>query len=112
VSEPPVSTPETPAATPTPSVPDSSAESPKEPKKEDKLVVVVSSAVGTSGLRLRKTASKGGALIAVLKAGTRLTVMEPVKKAKAKIGKANQWLYVRGPGNQRGYVGAEYVTLP
>ena len=65
--------------------------------KEDKLIVVVSSAVGTSGLRLRKTASKGGALVAVLKAGTRLTVLEPAKKAKAKIGKANQWLYVRGP---------------
>ncbi len=85
-------------------------ESPKE-KKEDKLVVVVTKAVGTSGLRLRKTASKGGALVAVLKAGTRLTVLEPAQKAKAKIGKANQWLYVRGPKNQKGYVGAEYVKL-
>jgi hypothetical protein len=73
--------------------------------------VVVSKAVGTSGLRLRKTPSKGGALVAVLKAGTRLTVLDPVQKAKARIGKANQWLYVRGPNNQRGYVGAEYVTL-
>jgi len=99
VSEAPVSTPETPSA-------------PAEPVKEDKLVVVVSSAVGTSGLRFRKTASKGGALIAVLKAGTRLTVLEPARKAKAKIGKANQWLYVRGPKNQKGYVGAEYVKLP
>ena len=99
VSEAPVSTPETPSA-------------PVEPAKEDKLVVVVSSAVGTSGLRFRKTASKGGALIAVLKAGTRLTVLEPARKAKAKIGKANQWLYVRGPKNQKGYVGAEYVKLP
>jgi hypothetical protein len=62
-------------------------------------------------LRLRKTASKGGALITVLKAGTRLTVLEPAQKAKDKIGKANQWLYVRGPSNQRGYVSAEYVTL-
>ncbi|RPJ23237.1 MAG: hypothetical protein EHM33_21485, partial [Chloroflexi bacterium] len=100
----PVSPPETPSSTP--------AEPPKEENKEDKLVVVVSSAVGTSGLRLRKTASKGGSLIAVLKAGTRLTVLEPARKAKAKIGKANQWLHVRGSKNQRGYVGAEYVTLP
>ena len=101
VSEPPASTPETPST-------------PAEPTKEDKdkLVVVVSSAVGTSGLRLRKTASKGGALVAILKAGTRLTVIEPAQKAKAKIGKVNQWLYVRSPNNQRGYVGAEYVTLP
>jgi hypothetical protein len=74
-------------------------------------VVVVSSAVGASGLRLRKTASQGGALITVLKAGTPLTVLEPAQKARAKIGQANQWLYVRGPNNQRGYVGAQYVTL-
>jgi uncharacterized protein YgiM (DUF1202 family) len=84
-----------------------------DPSKEDKdkLVVLVSSAVGTSGLRLRKTPSKGGTLITTLKAGTSLTVLEPAKKAKAKIGKVNQWLYVRGPDNQRGYVGTEYVTL-
>jgi hypothetical protein len=119
ISEPPVpgSTPETPSTTPTPSVPSvpgtpsEPVEPPKEEKKEDKLTVVVSSAVGTSGLRLRKTASKGGALITVLNAGTRLTVLEPARKARTKIGKPNQWLHVRAPGNQRGYVGAEYVTL-
>ena len=109
VSEPPVSEPaptdvEIPANPP--------AEPPKEERKDDKLTVLVSRAVGTSGLRLRKTASKGGALIAVLKAGSSLAVLEPAQKAKAKIGKANQWLHVRAPGNQRGYVGAEYVTLP
>lgn len=119
VGEPPASTSETPSApssTTTPSAPSepSVPSTPAQPQKEDKdkLVVVVSSAVGTSGLRLRKTASKGGSLVAILKAGTRLTVLEPVQKAKAKIGKVNQWLYVRGPNNQRGYVGAEYVTLP
>jgi hypothetical protein len=116
VSEPPAptSTPDSPSTTPTPSVPSvpSTPSAPVEPPKEDKLIVVVSSAVGTSGLRLRKTASKGGALIAVLKAGTRLTVLEPAQKAKAKIGKPNQWLHVRALSNQRGYVGAEYVTLP
>lgn len=100
-----------PGTTPAPvTEPATSVESSKE-KKEDKLIVVVSGAVGTSGLRLRKTASKGGALLAVLKAGTRLTVLEPTKKAKAKIGKTNQWLYVRSPKNQKGYVGAEYVKL-
>ena len=98
------------APTTTPVTPSTPVEPPKE-KKEDKLVVVVSSAVGTSGLRLRKTASKGGALVAILKAGTRLTVLEPTKKAKAKIGKANQWLHVSSSKNQQGYVGAEYVTL-
>jgi hypothetical protein len=113
VSEPPISTPESPStSTPAPTAPSTSAELPIEETKEDKLVVVVSSAVGSSGLRFRKTPSKGGTLIAVLKAGTRLTVLEPAKKAKAKVGKANQWLHVRGPNNQRGYVSAEYVSLP
>lgn len=95
ISEPPASTSETPSA----------------PPKDDKLTVLVSNAVGTSGLRLRKTPSKGGALVAILKAGTPLTILEPAQKAKTKVGKINQWLYVRGPANQRGYVGAEYVTL-
>lgn len=121
VSEPPVSTPvpETPGLPsvpagpdPTPSPPSTPVEPPVEEPKDDKFYVQVSSAVGTSGLRLRKTASKGGALITILKAGTRLTVLEPVRKAKAKIGKSNQWLYVRTSNNQRGYVGAEYVVLP
>jgi hypothetical protein len=111
ISEPPVSTPETPSTTPAPST-STPVEPPKEEKKEDKLTVLVSNAVGTSGLRLRKTASKGGALITILKAGMRLTVLQPVQRAKTKIGKPNKWLYVRAPGNQRGYVSAEYVTLP
>ena len=115
VSEPPVTTSETPSTTPTPSAPSTPStpvEPPKEEKKDDKLTVVVSNAVGTNGLRLRKTASKGGALLTILMAGTRLTVLEPAQRAKTKIGKPNQWLYVRGPSNQRGYVGAEYVRLP
>ena len=111
VEEPPAPTPEpVPAPTP-PHTPEPTPE-PTEPEKvEDRLIVLVSSAVGTSGLRLRKTASKGGALLTVLKAGTRLTVLEPAQRAKTKIGKVNQWLHVRAGGNQRGYVSAEYVTL-
>jgi hypothetical protein len=102
---------EAPASPVTPSESPSVPASP-EPPKEDKLVVVVSSSVGSSGLRLRKTASKSGALIMVLKAGTRLTVIEPAAKAKARIGKANQWIHVREPNGRRGYVGAEFVMLP
>jgi len=120
-NEAPVSTPEAPSTTPstptapqTPGVPSAPGTStaPAGPSKPKKLTVIVSEAVGTSGLRMRKTSSKGGALVMVLNAGTPLIVMEPVKKAKAKIGKVNQWLYVREPQTRRlGYVGAEYVTL-
>ena len=111
VSEPTSST--TPATTPssTPSTtPSATPSTPTEPPK-DKLTVMVSEAVGTSGLRLRKTPSKGGTLIMVLKAGTKLTVVEPANKAKAKVGRINQWIYVREPNGNRGYVGAEYVKL-
>jgi hypothetical protein len=100
----PVPTPaSTPSTTPTPSTP-----TPSQPQK-DKLTLVVSDAVGTSGLRLRQTPSMGGTLVKVLMAGTPLTVMEPTAKAKAKIGQANQWIYVREPGGSRGYVGAQFV---
>lgn len=112
VSEAPVPAPETPTTpSPAPSTPTTPSPESAEDKKDENLVVVVSSAVGTSGLRLRKTASKGGALIAILKAGTHLTVLEPAHKAKSKIGKANRWLHVRAPNKQRGYVSAEYVSL-
>ena len=76
------------------------------------MVLVVSEAVGTSGLRLRKTPSKGSTLIMVLKAGTKLTVVEPAGKAKNKVGKINQWIQVREPNGNRGYVGAEFVNIP
>jgi hypothetical protein len=110
VEVPPVPTPETPSTPSEPGVPVTPSV-PAEPPKDDRLTVLVSSAVGTSGLRLRKSPSKGGALIKILKSGTRLTVLDPAKKAKARIGKANQWLHVSTPDNQRGYVSAEYVTL-
>ncbi|MDQ2692108.1 MAG: SH3 domain-containing protein [Chloroflexota bacterium] len=110
VSEPPVSTPEPQPVPTTPSTPSTPEEPPREQQKEDRFTVVVSSAVGTSGLRLRRSPSKGGALITILKAGTRLNVLEPVQKARNKIGKPNQWLHVQAGSNQRGYVSAEYIT--
>jgi hypothetical protein len=121
IEEPPVvptpipdipSTPSVPSIPSTPSAPTTPTEPPTEEKKDDKLIVLVSNAVGTSGLRLRKTPSKGGALVTILKAGTRLTVLDPAKRAKPRIGQANQWLHVRTPDNKRGYVSAEFVSLP
>lgn len=108
--EAPVSTP--PATTPeTPSTPAPTSETTPSAQPKEKLTVVVSEAVGTSGLRLRKTPSKGGTLVMVLKAGTKLTVVEPIAKAKQKVGKVNQWIYVREPNGSRGYVGAEFVKI-
>lgn len=108
------STPTTPAApTPSTSTPATTPPSqPPAPVEEPKLSVIVTSAVGTNGLRLRSSPSMGGALVKMLKAGTKLTVIEPAAKAKEKIGVAQKWIYVREPNGQRGYVAAEYVKLP
>ncbi len=80
------------------------------PSKVEKLIVYVSPSVGGSGLRIRKTASKGGSLVAVEKAGAALTVLEKSQKAKSKIGMAGQWLHVSNTRGQRGYVAAEFVS--
>ena len=98
-------------ATPPPSpAPAPSTPAPSAPEPE-KLFLKVSSSVGTSGLRMRKYPSLGGTLVLTLKAGTKLTALEPVDKVKGKVGKANQWIYVREPNGKRGYVAAQYVQL-
>lgn len=87
------------------------AEAAPVPKPQpQELVVYVSAAVGASGLRIRKTASKGGALVAVAKAGAALTVLEKPQKARPKIGVAGKWLHVANARQQRGYVAAEFVS--
>jgi len=60
---------------------------------------------------MRKYPSLGGALVMTLKANTKLVVVEPVDKARAKVGKANQWIYVREPNGKQGYVAAQYVQV-
>jgi hypothetical protein len=75
------------------------------------LTVYVLQTVGASGLRLRKTPSLGGALVAVEKAGTALTVLEPDAVARPKIGVKGKWLQVSDPKGLQGYVAAEYVEI-
>jgi hypothetical protein len=92
--------------------PSSPVPSPAAPSPDSgKLTLIVSDAVGTAGLRLRASPSAGGALIMVLAAGTRLAILDPAGKAKAKLGLPNQWIQVREPGGKKGYVGAAYVKL-
>jgi len=116
----PSSSNEAPAPTPVPSTPTSPppvveapAPAPSTPSvpEPEKLKVMVVSSVGNAGLRMRKYPSLGGALVVTLKAGTKLTVVEPADKAKEKIGVANKWIYVHEPNGKRGYVSAQYVQL-
>jgi hypothetical protein len=96
-----------PISEPEPPVPSGSEIEPE----VEALTVYVLQSVGTSGLRLRKTASLGGTLVAVEKAGTALTVLEPETRARPKIGVKGQWLNVSDPKRLQGYVAAEYVEL-
>ena len=83
-----------------------------EPKPEPPpLTVYVSPSVGASGLRLRKTPSLGGALVAVEKAGTALIALEPEAQARPKIGVKGKWIQVSDPKRLQGHVAAEYVEL-
>lgn len=103
----------TPPPGPAPSPTPPPVSTPPEPpvSEPQRMYVAVLQSVGTSGLRLRKVPSTGGMLVAVEKAGAVLLVLEPADKAKAKIGKAGQWLNVRDPNGLRGYVAAQYVQL-
>jgi len=84
----------------------------EEPEPEiETLTVYVLQTVGTAGLRLRKTPSLGGALLAIEKAGTALTALEPEASARPKIGIKGKWLQVSDPKRLQGYVAAEYVEL-
>jgi hypothetical protein len=96
-----------PISEPEPPVPSGSEIEPQ----TEALSVRVLQSVGTSGLRLRKTPSLGGALVAVEKAGTALTVLEPEAGARPKVGVKGKWLHVSDPKGLQGYVAAEYVEL-
>jgi hypothetical protein len=106
-NEAPVPPPTPPTPTPIPTEP---PPTPTVPEPE-KLKLKVSSLIGASGLRMRKYPSLGGALILTLKAGTRITALDPVDKVRERVGKAGQWLYVRESSGRRGYVAAQFVQL-
>lgn len=94
----------------TPPQPEPVPPTPPSPDKE-KIYVLVSKAVGNSGLRMRKQASQAATLITVQPAGTRLRVLDHPDVAKPKIGKQNSWLWVRDRQDRDGYVAAWFVEL-
>jgi hypothetical protein len=49
--------------------------------------------------------------VAVEKAGTALTALEPGDQARPKVGVKGKWLHVSDPSSLQGYVAAEYVEL-
>jgi hypothetical protein len=63
----------------------------------------------TAGLNLREAPSPAAKARKVLPAGTVLQVLEAQEAASAKIGVVNQWLNVKDPVGETGYVAAWYV---
>ncbi len=74
----------------------------------DGLLVRVQAEV-SAGLRLRAAASTSGQVLATEPPGTLLRCLEAEGDVLAKIGIADQWLYVRDPNGLEGYVAAWYV---
>ncbi|MGE5072108.1 MAG: C39 family peptidase [Anaerolineae bacterium] len=113
---PPTSTPATPPSTPSapatpPASPGPSTQSTPPASGPERMQVQVISAVGIAGLSVRQQPSLGATMVNVEKAGARLTVVEPLEGARAKIGQPGQWLAVKATNNKRGYVMAQYVQL-
>lgn len=97
------SAPATPS-TPTPSTP-SIPSAP--PVVTDLVLQVVAGA--TAGIKLHLQASSDSPANAAEMPGTQLNVIEDKNGALAKLGVNNQWIYIRDPQGQQGYVAAWYV---
>jgi hypothetical protein len=87
---------------------------PTPPMDPSKKYLVVSDAAGPAGTELRQKASNSSPSQMHLTPGMLLIVIEPYTKAKSKLGKQNEWIYVRGPGTTKrlGYVLSQFVRLP
>lgn len=84
---------------------------PPSPPPDSGVKVFVMDNVGSTGLRLRVAPTTTAAVITNLPARTALSVLESEAQTKAKVGQMNQWLNVREPTGQIGYVAAWYVEL-
>ncbi|MGD0613604.1 MAG: SH3 domain-containing protein [Anaerolineales bacterium] len=72
-------------------------------------IIVTVSSQASAGLRLRTQPGTTADTVTTLASGTQLTVLEAASQASAKIGVQNQWLNVRDPQGNVGYVAAWYV---
>ncbi len=73
----------------------------------DLVIQVVAAA--TAGIKLHLQASADSPANVAEMPGTQLSVIEDRDGALAKLGVNNQWIYVRDPQGQQGYVAAWYV---
>ncbi len=101
------SVPSVPATPSTPSVPSTPATPPAAPVTTDLVVEVIATA--TAGIKLHSAASADSTADFAEMPGVPLSVIEDKAGALAKLGQTNQWIYVRDPNGEQGYVAAWYV---
>ena len=102
--------PTAPSTTPsssTPQAPATPATPPPAPVTTDLVVQVVPTA--TAGIKLHTAPSSDSIADYAEMPGVPLHVIEDKTAALAKLGQGNQWIYVRDPDGQQGYVAAWYV---
>lgn len=78
---------------------------------KNELVVMVKGVVGKHGTKIFETASKKSKIVSTEIARAKLVVLEDVKTAQPKIGKAGKWLNVQTSDGKKGFVDAEIVKL-
>jgi hypothetical protein len=83
---------------------------PPQPPTTPAVLTVSVSSQASAGLRLHNQPDVNSNTLKVLMPGTLLTVLEPAEAARAKIGVNGQWINVREPGGQTGYVAAWFVN--
>ena len=101
------STPSTPSTPTTPSAPSTPSTPPPAAVSTDLVVEVLATA--TAGIKLHTAASADSPANFAEMPGVPLNVIEDKAGALAKLGQSNQWVYVRDPNGQQGYVAAWYV---
>jgi hypothetical protein len=74
------------------------------------LTVYVSSLVGIGGLRMRSEPNTSSRMVKALTRDTPLIVLDDPGLAQTRVGQFNQWLHVREPLGEEGYVAAWFVT--
>jgi hypothetical protein len=100
ITPPTPSTPPAPATPPTP---------PPAPVTTDLVLDVLPTA--TAGIKLHTAASSDSIANYAEMPGMPLNVIEDKAGALAKLGKTDQWIYVRDPNGHQGYVAAWYVEI-
>ncbi len=99
-------TPSAPSTGPAPATPPSPAPMPA-PIMTDLVVQVLATA--TAGIKLHTAPSADSMADFAEMPGVPLSVIEDKDGAVAKLGQLNQWIYVRDPNGEQGYVAAWYV---